>query len=282
MTEYIVMMHKFLKKQKIELKNFVKSSSLTNTPGILNMSSTPKMFCPACKSAGKPESVYTSHFTKSEPGPNGTVVCPTLLEQECRYCHELGHTPKHCPKIKARDARRQQHQQQVPCTASYRSSQQHHSMSANQARQTQRAAAVSDEQYQYQYQTNCNLTAASSSDPLSSRFPGLSHGREPVYRNTPVDMEFLTYFMSRPGNTPWDTSPTPEVHNELQQQQLNEEFVSTWANQSCAYTAEELDFADNEMELEAEFQSDMDAYSSDSDSAHSSMPSLVSVSSDEC
>jgi hypothetical protein len=95
-------------------------------------------------------------------------------------------------------------------------------------------------------------------------------------------MEFLTYFMSRPGNNPCDTSPTPEVHHELQQQQHDEEFVSTWANRSCAYTAEELDFADREMDLEAEFQSDMDAYFSDSDSSHSSMPSLVSVSSDDC
>ena len=348
LTEYIVMLHKFLKKQKIELKNFVKSSSLTNTPGILNMSSTaPKMSCPVCKSAGKPESVYTSHFTKSEPGPNGTIVCPTLLAQECGYCHEKGHTPKFCPKIKARDARRrtpfcgvckaagkpesdytshftksepgpngtvvcptlleqecrychekghtpkfcpkikardahsqrQRQQQQVPYTASYRSSQQHHGISANQARQTRRVAAVSDEQYQYQ--NHCNSRAASS-DTLSSLFPGLSHGREPVYRNTPVDMEFLTYFMSRPGNNPCDTSPTPEAHHELQQQQRDEEFVSTWAQRSCAYTAEELDFADNEMELEAEFQSDMDAYFSDSDSSHSSMPSLVSVSSDDC
>jgi hypothetical protein len=345
LTEYIVMLHKFLKKKKIELKNFVKSSSLTNTPGILNMSSTAtKMSCPVCKSAGKPESVYTSHFTKSEPGPNGTIVCPTLLAQECGYCHEKGHTPKFCPKIKARDARRrtpfcgvckaagkpeadytshftksepgpngtvvcptlleqecrychkkghtpkfcpkikardahsQHQQQQVPYTASYRSSQQHHGISANQARQTRRVAAVSDEQYEYQ--THCNRVA--SSDTLSSRFPGLSHGREPVYRNTPVDMEFLTYFMSRPGNNPCDTSPTPEVHHELQQQQHDEEFVSVWAQRSCAYTDEELDFADKEMELEAEFQSDMDAYFSDSDSSHSSMPSLVSVSSDEC
>jgi hypothetical protein len=95
-------------------------------------------------------------------------------------------------------------------------------------------------------------------------------------------MEFLTYFMSRPGNNPCDTSPSPEVHNELQQQQHDEEFVSTWANQSCAYTDEELDFADREMDLEAEFLSDMDAYFSDSDSSHSSMPSLVSVSSDDC
>ena len=339
----------FSKKQKIEIKNFVKSSSLTNTPDILIMSSTiTKMSCPVCKSAGKPESVYTSHFTKSEPGPNGTVVCPTLLAQECGYCHKTGHTPKFCPKIKARDARRrtpfcgackaagkpesdytshftksepgpngtvvcptlleqecrychekghtpkfcpklqrrgaqqQQHQQQVPCTTSYRSSQQQHGISANQARQTQRAATVSDEQYQYEYQTHCNNSRAASSDTLSSLFPGLSHGREPVYHNTPVDMEFLTYFMSRPGNNPCDTSPTPEVHNELQQQQDDEEFVSTWANQSCAYTDEELDFADREMDLEAEFQSDMDAYFSDSDSSHSSMPSLVSVSSDGC
>ena len=232
-------------------------------------------FCGVCKSAGKPESDYTSHFTKSEPGPNGTVVCPTLLEQECRYCHEKGHTPKFCPKLQRRGT-----QPQVPCTTSYRSSQQHHGVSANQARQTRRVAAVSDEQYQYQ--NHCNNSRAASSDALRSHFPGLSHGREPVYRNTPVDMEFLTYFMSRPGNSPWGTSPTPEVHNELQQQQHDEEFVSVWAQQSCAYTAEELDFADKEMELEAEFQSDMDAYFSDSDSAHSSMPSLVSVSSDDC
>jgi len=69
-----------------------------------NMSTSP--FCTVCKSSGKSEEVYTSHFVKDKP--NGTVVCPTLLGQECNYCHEKGHTPKHCPKLAAKDLRRKQ------------------------------------------------------------------------------------------------------------------------------------------------------------------------------
>ena len=61
-------------------------------------------FCKVCKKAGKPQSVYTSHFVRDKP--NGKVVCPTLLSTECRYCHELGHTKAHCPKL-AEKARRQ-------------------------------------------------------------------------------------------------------------------------------------------------------------------------------
>jgi len=61
-------------------------------------------FCKICKKAGKSESVYTSHFVRDKP--NGKVVCPTLLSTECRYCHELGHTKAHCPKL-AEKAHRQ-------------------------------------------------------------------------------------------------------------------------------------------------------------------------------
>ena len=56
-------------------------------------------FCSVCKKAGKTESEYTSHFVRDRPGPNGRVVCPTLLSTECRYCHDLGHTKTHCPKL---------------------------------------------------------------------------------------------------------------------------------------------------------------------------------------
>lgn len=57
------------------------------------------MFCNVCKQAGKSEEMYTSHYVKDQPGPNGVVVCPTLLSQNCRYCGDIGHTPKYCPKI---------------------------------------------------------------------------------------------------------------------------------------------------------------------------------------
>ena len=57
-----------------------------------------KMFCKVCKDAKKSESVYTSHSVRV----GGKVVCPTLLSQECKYCKEKGHTPKHCPKLKGK------------------------------------------------------------------------------------------------------------------------------------------------------------------------------------
>lgn len=56
-------------------------------------------FCSVCRDAGKPIDLYTNHFVKDQPGPNGKVVCPTLLAQPCRYCKETGHTVKYCPKL---------------------------------------------------------------------------------------------------------------------------------------------------------------------------------------
>jgi len=67
-------------------------------------------FCSVCKKAGKTESEYTSHFVRNMPGPQGLIVCPTLLSTECRYCHDLGHTKTHCPKLelKAENEKRRQ------------------------------------------------------------------------------------------------------------------------------------------------------------------------------
>jgi len=66
-----------------------------------NAKVAPKPFCKVCHDAGKSEAEYTNHFVKSEPGPNGKTVCPTLLAQECRYCYESGHTAGYCPVIAA-------------------------------------------------------------------------------------------------------------------------------------------------------------------------------------
>jgi len=63
-----------------------------------------KMFCSFCHALGKSQEVFTSHWVKDQIG--GVVVCPALLANECGYCHDVGHTPKFCPKLKARDARR--------------------------------------------------------------------------------------------------------------------------------------------------------------------------------
>jgi hypothetical protein len=59
-----------------------------------------KPFCKVCHDAGKPESEYTSHFVKDIPGTTGVVVCPTLLAQQCGYCHTAGHTVSYCKLLK--------------------------------------------------------------------------------------------------------------------------------------------------------------------------------------
>ena len=58
-----------------------------------------------CRDAGKTEKEYTSHFVKDQPGPNGKVVCPTLLNQACRICGKTGHTSSYCSQYRNRQVR---------------------------------------------------------------------------------------------------------------------------------------------------------------------------------
>jgi hypothetical protein len=55
-----------------------------------------KPCCSVCKSAGKPEEVYTSHFVRESPDPKSKVICPTLLSQSCLHCGNPGHTTTYC------------------------------------------------------------------------------------------------------------------------------------------------------------------------------------------
>jgi hypothetical protein len=86
------------------------SKELSNLPNRIIISNMPKQvstvkpYCKVCHDAGKSEKEYTSHFVKSSPGPEGKVVCPTLLAQCCGYCGACGHTPKFCPTLAAQKA----------------------------------------------------------------------------------------------------------------------------------------------------------------------------------
>jgi len=55
-------------------------------------------FCKVCYDAGLPVADYTSHYVKDQPGPDGKVVCPTLLAQKCLNCGVPGHTTNYCPE----------------------------------------------------------------------------------------------------------------------------------------------------------------------------------------
>ena len=76
-------------------------------------SSNNKSFCKVCKDAGCSESQYTSHFVKDQPGPNGKVVCPTLLNQSCRICNQTGHTSSYCKQYKPRPSREEPRHQET-------------------------------------------------------------------------------------------------------------------------------------------------------------------------
>jgi len=56
-----------------------------------------KTCCKVCQDAGKSEKEYSSHYVKDL---NGNVTCPTLLNQECRFCYKKGHTTSHCTILK--------------------------------------------------------------------------------------------------------------------------------------------------------------------------------------
>jgi len=55
-----------------------------------------KPFCKVCFDAGKLEQLYASHYPKLSPGPDGKVICPTLLNQVCLTCGQNGHTSSYC------------------------------------------------------------------------------------------------------------------------------------------------------------------------------------------
>ena len=58
------------------------------------------MCCKVCKDAGKSENIFSSHWVKDH---EGNVICPTLLSQNCRYCHLPGHTITHCTLAQSRN-----------------------------------------------------------------------------------------------------------------------------------------------------------------------------------
>jgi len=66
------------------------------------------MFCKVCKDAGKSEQEYTNHSVRNN---QGKVLCPTLLNQSCKYCKKTGHTVKYCEmlKLKEKNERREEY-----------------------------------------------------------------------------------------------------------------------------------------------------------------------------
>ena len=68
----------------------------TPTSKETNLNTQPRAKCKVCFDAGLDASKYNSHFLRNKSGPNGVIICPTLLSQKCRKCDKLGHTSSYC------------------------------------------------------------------------------------------------------------------------------------------------------------------------------------------
>jgi len=78
-------------------------SNRSNVRNKYTVENEPKKYCAVCEKAGHSERVFTSHFTKSVPGPKGIVICPTILNNECSFCFNRGHLKSACPAIAAKE-----------------------------------------------------------------------------------------------------------------------------------------------------------------------------------
>ena len=243
-------------------------------------------FCNVCHNAGKPEEVYTSHFVKDKP--NGVVVCPTLLNQKCRYCHEKGHTPKHCPKLAAK----RDHERSVQPATSYRSAQQEQSMSANQRLQIEKArlavAAAVGRQAEFDTWWGAMSEAAKTdaavafgADSRRQRESFMPRGEwASVVGDARVDAAATATRRQRRVEEAKMASLDPN----------SEEQVHLRLFPQSAYTPEEEELALQALEEEAEFQRDQDSWdakgcvmfsssASASSSSDESIPELIGASS---
>jgi hypothetical protein len=69
-------------------------------------------FCKVCWDAGLPVADFTSHYVKDQPGPDGKVVCPTLLAQKCLDCGVAGHTSGYCSNRRYLERERAKHERE--------------------------------------------------------------------------------------------------------------------------------------------------------------------------
>ena len=78
-----------------------------------------KPFCKVCYDAGLPVADYTDHYVKDQPGPNGKVVCPTLLAQKCLKCGVAGHTSSYCPEEARREREYKEREREAKRASAY-------------------------------------------------------------------------------------------------------------------------------------------------------------------
>jgi hypothetical protein len=65
--------------------------------------------CPHCQNLNLP----ANHWLRKTTDPMSELVCPVLLQTECQYCFELGHTVSHCKSIREYKEKRMEYKKKI-------------------------------------------------------------------------------------------------------------------------------------------------------------------------
>lgn len=130
-----------------------------------------KPCCKVCKDAGKSAQEYGSHWPKDN---DGTTVCPTLLSQECRYCHQAGHTVKYCKVLEKDNALRAKRERLVERVQKHAELEQARTKpTASVAPVTGRFAMLMDDDDSDESPRSPKRTQKKAPAPLKEEFPAL-------------------------------------------------------------------------------------------------------------
>ena len=70
------------------------------------MSRSKQPSCAHCRNLG----LKDSHKLRESADPESTLLCPVLLNTECKYCHTLGHNVSKCKALLAKKSGEKQNQ----------------------------------------------------------------------------------------------------------------------------------------------------------------------------
>ena len=88
--------------EKGHTQKYCTGRSVSTTTPSLDATTTrnKEMFCGFCFNFDKNDHSYKTHYVRKDKNDlNSDVTCPRLLATECKFCHQLGHTPNNCKKI---------------------------------------------------------------------------------------------------------------------------------------------------------------------------------------
>jgi len=186
-----------------------------------------KPYCKVCFDAGKPESEYTSHWVRTLPDHKGksTVTCPTLLNTECRYCYQAGHTIKFC-KILEKHTKERERADRKP----------------DNKQETKTVSKPTNT-----FASLCEDSDSDEEEEVSIEYPELTKNKETVIKQPEV-MTGWAAVVAKPVEVKKDPEPMKATGLVLMSdvQKKEEQKVAPWANKQAVVKKSWADESDSD------------------------------------